>query len=158
MTFLDLGCVSRFDPTQLERLRRLFAAVLERDDDKILEALVAMGMLRGTRGFSATLLTEPLEQSMQGFFGPQPFRHSRELAAEVLGEGLKLRVGTQTLRLIQQVGFPPEYALVSRWGLGLVSVMAHLEATIDHPRLVDHIFGGDPGRPAYGGVAAPVTP
>ncbi|MGH9186507.1 MAG: ABC1 kinase family protein [Acidimicrobiales bacterium] len=141
VTFLDFGCVARFTPSQLERVRGVLLAILANDETAILDALVAMGMLRSRDGFNPETLLEPLRRSLQPVHAPQPFRYSREMMAEVIAESLKLRVGMDELRLMQKFDCPREYVLLGRTSIGLESVLAYLEASLDLPSLFEEVLG-----------------
>ena len=140
VTFLDFGCVVRFTPAQLERVRGLVRALFIDDDDQILDALVTMGMLQDRDGFKPDALLAPMRRSVQALHAPQPFRYSRELLAEIIAESMKLRIGADELRLLRRLDCPKEYVLLGRSSLGLESVLAHLEAAVDFNKVFDDLL------------------
>jgi predicted unusual protein kinase regulating ubiquinone biosynthesis (AarF/ABC1/UbiB family) len=144
VTFLDFGCVSRFSGPQLIRMRRVLSAMIAGEEDAILDSLVAMGLLRSSDGFDTAVLLEPIRRSFQPIQAPQPFKYTRELVAEVIAESLKLRLGADELRVMQRLDCPPEYVLIGRTNVGLESVLAYLEATVDYRNIFDQVFGDDP--------------
>jgi predicted unusual protein kinase regulating ubiquinone biosynthesis (AarF/ABC1/UbiB family) len=143
VTFIDFGCVSRFSSSQLEKMQAVLRAMIAGDDDAILDSLLGMGLLRSGKGFDTEVLFEPIRRSFQPIQSPQPFKYTRELVAEVIAESLKLRVGADELRVIQRLDCPPEYVLIGRVSVGLESVLAYLEATVDYRRVFDDVFGDD---------------
>lgn len=144
VTFIDFGCVSRFSSSQLEKMRAVLRALIGGEEDAILDSLVDMGLLRNGKGFDTAVLFEPIRRSFQPIQSPQPFKYTRELVAEVIAESLKLRLGADELRVIQRLDCPPEYVLIGRVSVGLESVLAYLEATVDYRRVMDGVFGDDP--------------
>ena len=143
VTFLDFGCVSRFDPSTLDHIRTMVIALLADDEEAILEALVAMGILRRSDGFDTDVLLAPLRRSLRPMHEAQPFRYSRAFLEETIAEALKLRVGVDELRLLQRLQVPKEYALLVRATVGTEAVLAHLEAAIDFDALFGELFGSD---------------
>jgi predicted unusual protein kinase regulating ubiquinone biosynthesis (AarF/ABC1/UbiB family) len=143
VTFIDFGCVSTFSSAQLDKMRAVLRAMIAGDEAAILDALVGMGLLRNARGFDTEVLLEPIRRSFQPIQSPQPFKYTRELVAEVIAESLKLRLGADELRVIQRLDCPPEYVLLGRVNVGLESVLAYLEATVDYRRVFDAVFGDD---------------
>jgi predicted unusual protein kinase regulating ubiquinone biosynthesis (AarF/ABC1/UbiB family) len=150
VTFVDFGCVSRFTPVHLARIRKLVVAMIADDEPAILDALVEMGILRRSDGFDTDVLLAPLRRSLRPMHEAQPFRYSREFLEETIAEALKLRVGVDELRLLQRLQVPKEYALLTRATVGVEAVLAHLGAAIDFDVLFGELFGDDfrpPPRP-----------
>lgn len=140
VTFLDFGCVVRYTPEQRERVRRLVAAFASGDDDRILEAIQHMGMLKDRHAFKPEVLLGPMRHALEPFRGPQPYRYSKDMLAEVIGEAMRLRVGVDELRLLRQVDCPPEFLLLGRTGLGMAAVLSHLEASVDFGWVLDDLL------------------
>jgi predicted unusual protein kinase regulating ubiquinone biosynthesis (AarF/ABC1/UbiB family) len=143
VTFLDFGCVSRFAPVQLDRIRTLALALMADDEEAILDAMVAMGLLKRSDGFDTNVLLAPLRRSLQPMHGPQPYRYTKELLEEIIAESLRLRVGVDELRLLQRLDMPKEYPLLARHTIGIEAVLGHLEAAIDFDELFSGLFGDD---------------
>jgi predicted unusual protein kinase regulating ubiquinone biosynthesis (AarF/ABC1/UbiB family) len=144
VTFIDFGACRRFSADELARLRRLTLAALTDDAGAMLDALVAAGLLKGTKGFDPELLLGPIRQTMEPILGPQPFRYSQEFVAEQIGQMLTLRFGRDELRLLRKLGAPPEYALLTRVTLGMSGILSQLESAVDFHALFDDVFAGDP--------------
>lgn len=142
VTFLDFGCVSRFAPGSTEGIRRLVLAFYEDDDDAILDALVALGLLSARDGFTPDVLLRPLRRALYGLQAPQPFRYSRDGLAEIVAEQLKLRVGADELKLLRRLDCPKELVLLGRTTVGLEAILCELEASIDY-REVLALFAGE---------------
>jgi predicted unusual protein kinase regulating ubiquinone biosynthesis (AarF/ABC1/UbiB family) len=158
VTFLDFGCVSRINPVQQARLRKLILAEVADDEDAVLAALVEAGLLRRADGFDTDVLLAPLRRALQPMHAPQPFRYTRELLAETIAESLKLRVGVDELKLLQRLEVPREYALLSRATVGVEAVLCHLEAAIDFDELFEGLFGADYRPPARSAPPDDATP
>ncbi len=146
VTFLDFGCVSRFTAERRQPIRELSLALIADDEERILDALVALGFLRRRDGFDADVLLTPLRRSLQPIHQPQPFRYSREFLEEIISEALRLRVGVDELRLLQRLDVPRDYVLLLRASAGVEAVLSHLEATVDFDRVCTSVFG-DAYRP-----------
>jgi predicted unusual protein kinase regulating ubiquinone biosynthesis (AarF/ABC1/UbiB family) len=147
VTFLDFGCVSRLDDAARGRIRRLAAAMLADDDERVLDALVDAGVLKRSDGFDAEVILAPLRRSLTPMHAPQPFRYSREFLAETIAEDLKLRVGVDELKLLQRLDLPKEYVLLIRATVGVEAVLCHLESSIDFDQIFPVILGDDDTQP-----------
>ena len=141
VTFLDFGCVSRFTPARTEAIGSLSLALVADDEERILDALVALGFLRNRDGFDTDVLLTPLRRSLQPMHQPQPFRYTHEFLEEVIAEALRLRVGVDELRLLQRLDVPRDYVLLLRASAGVEAVLSHLEAAVDFDRVFGSIFG-----------------
>lgn len=142
VTFLDFGCVSRFEPHRTEGIRRLVLAFYEDDDDAILDALVGLGLLSARDGFAPEVLLSPLRRTLHGLRAPQPFRYSRAGLADIVAEQLRLRVGADELRLLRRLDCPKELVLLGRTTVGLEAILCELEAAIDYGQVLALFDGG----------------
>lgn len=150
VTFLDFGCVSRLTEDQRLRMRRLAAALMSGDTDAILDTFVESGFLRSRTGFDAGALLGPLSNWMRGPRGPQPFRYSREMLADIIAESMRLRVGLDELKLLQRLDVPKEHVLLGRMSLGSEAILAHLEATVDFRQIyAQHLAGALDVEPTW---------
>ena len=148
VTFLDFGCVTRLTEEQRQRVRKLGAAMMCRDADAILDTFVEAGYLRSRSGFDPAALLAPLESMMRGPRGPQPFRYSRDMLADIVSDAMRLRVGVDELKLLQRLDVPKENVMLHRMMLGNDAVLAHLEATVDfreiYARHLDGVLDVEP--------------
>ncbi len=136
VSFLDFGCVTRFDPVRRDALREMVVAFFDDEPQAILDALVGAGFLKASDGFAPEALLAPLRRSLQALQAPQPFRYSRTLMADVVADQLKLRVGADELRLLRKIDMPRELVLLGRATVGLEALLCELESSIDHREII----------------------
>jgi predicted unusual protein kinase regulating ubiquinone biosynthesis (AarF/ABC1/UbiB family) len=139
VTFLDFGCVTRFDPDRRDALRRMVVAFFDDEEDAILDALVGAGFLKASDGFAPEALLAPLRRSLLALQAPQPFRYSSSLMAEAMADHLKLRVGADELRLLRKIDVPRELVLLGRATVGLEALLCELESCIDYREIIASI-------------------
>ncbi|HVX18218.1 MAG TPA: AarF/ABC1/UbiB kinase family protein [Acidimicrobiales bacterium] len=144
VSFLDFGCVKEFTPETMDGLYQLAWALRANEQDRILDALVHIGMLRSRDGFDSNVLFDRIGRIWEPIYGPQPFRYSRAWIESQLEELMQLRLGKQELQLMRQTDMPADHVFLTRIVIGLNSVLAQLECTVDWGPLADEIWGEQP--------------
>jgi len=145
VTFLDFGACQRFDASQLARLRGLIDAVVDGRDEAIVDALVALGLVTsdGSKSFDPTLITRPVRLAVEpAMHDEQPFRFTRSFVADQVGQAVRLRFGTDELRLLQQLDVPVELPMVLRITLGTAGILSQLDTAVDFRAVIDEALAG----------------
>lgn len=145
VTFVDFGACQRFDASQLDRLRGLIYAAVDGSDEAIVDALVALGLVtsQGSTTFDPTLITRPVRLAVEpALHEDQPFRFTRRFVADQVGQAVRLRFGTDELRLLQQLDVPVELPMVLRITLGTAGILSQLDTAVDFRAVIDEALAG----------------
>ncbi len=146
VTFLDFGCVKRFDAERVRLMRALADAARTGDDDTILQAVLDAGLLRGLRGVDRSLVLDWYKRAYEPRTAPQPFTYTRAWAASQVNDLLEVKLGS--LGTARQLDLPADMVFLGRITAGLNSVLAGLEATVDWDELDPLVFGEQAGEGA----------
>ncbi len=138
VTFLDFGCVKRWDASWVEAWDRLFQAVIVGERDEIVAATVGTGMLKDASGIDVDELVAMARRTYWPRLAPQPFTYTKEWAASLVSDLMDLRLGDRAMN--RAVNLPKDTVFLLRINAGLVSVLAGLGATIDWDRLGPEIW------------------
>lgn len=140
VTFLDFGACQRFDASQLHRLAGLIDAVVVGSDEAIVDALVDFGLVTspGSTTFDHTLITRPVRLAVEpAMHEDQPFRFAPTFVADQVGQAVRLRFGSDELRLLQQLDVPIELPMVLRITLGTAGLLSRLDTAVDFRAVID---------------------
>jgi predicted unusual protein kinase regulating ubiquinone biosynthesis (AarF/ABC1/UbiB family) len=135
VTFLDFGCVKRFDEETHARLRGMALAVRSGDPDRLLEAFMAMGSLKSREGFDEEVLVDYIRRGYEPLLAPQPFTYTSEWAEAAMADLVEIKFGKKEREIVRQLDLPPDHVFLLRITAGLNSVLASLGATVDWDEL-----------------------
>ncbi len=152
LTFLDFGCVKRFEGPFLSELRRLNRSIIERDEAGFEAALRATGIVLPGRPYD--------REASWAFFD----YHARPFAKDevfTFTEGYLLEAG-QTMRLdsIKRFNLPPDLVLFNRITFGLNAIFQRLGASENfHRHYRRYIYADENAPPSLAsvGVALPAA-
>jgi predicted unusual protein kinase regulating ubiquinone biosynthesis (AarF/ABC1/UbiB family) len=145
VTFLDFGACQRFDASQLGRFAGLIDAVVVDSDEAIVNALVDFGLVTspGSTTFDHSLITRPVRLAVEpAMHEDQPFRFTRNFVADQVGQAVRLRFGTDELRLLQQLDVPVELPMVLRITLGTAGILSQLDTAVDFRAVIEEALAG----------------
>ena len=129
VTFLDFGCVKYFPPERVALLTDVIKAVVSNDRAALRQAFVAQGAFDDTTGPSADEIAEWYAGPLLFFHDPQPVTLSTERLAEAIRTQYSPFGSSGTV--VRRLRTPGDLVFLSRIDLGLISLMAELEATND---------------------------
>jgi len=128
VTFLDFGCVRRFDAGFIESWKRFARGVLDGDRERFPERLRALGLVGREKGFDFDHQWEVTRYLYQPFTQENPwFTFTDDYVRE--SYGLMIFENPNQRR----TACPPEWLLLNRLQWGLNAVLAKLEATAPWP-------------------------
>lgn len=127
ITFLDFGCVKRFDGPFLADLRALNRAIVERDDDAFEVALRATGIILEGRPFDPEASWEFFDYHARPFARDEVFTFTTEYLREA---GHTMRVQS-----LKRFNLPPDLILFNRITFGLNAIFERLGASENFHRL-----------------------
>jgi predicted unusual protein kinase regulating ubiquinone biosynthesis (AarF/ABC1/UbiB family) len=127
VSFVDFGCVKRFNRDQVEFMKLLVSSAIRGDADGMWRAANSVGLFRPSDNVSKQDLLDWYYDSFEMCRDPQPFTMSPEFVARciereyaVMGPGGKM---------IRRMNSPPDLIFLSRIEMGLMSVIGELRST-----------------------------
>ena len=122
VTFLDFGCIRRFDPAMITRWKRLARALLDGDRAGFREHFRALGFVGKEKGFDWEFQWDAMRLVYRPFLEPG-FRFDDEFVGKTYGA--LMFDNPNRFRL----AMPPEWLFLNRLQWGLNAVLAQLHAT-----------------------------
>jgi predicted unusual protein kinase regulating ubiquinone biosynthesis (AarF/ABC1/UbiB family) len=123
VTFLDFGCVRRFEPKMIEAWKRVARSVVANDRAEFLRAFPELGFVGSPKKFDWDHQWGMMRYLYRPFLAREPFTYTHEYVKESYGMLLFDNPNRSTQRM------PPEWLFLNRLQWGLNSVLAHLSAT-----------------------------
>lgn len=124
VTFLDFGCVRRFDPDFIARWKAFARCVIDDDRPRFPERFRALGLVGRERGFDYDHQWEVTQHLYLPFKQRDPFfTYSDAYVRESYGILMFDNVNQM------KIAMPPEWLLLNRLQWGLNAVLAKLSAT-----------------------------
>ncbi len=144
ITFLDFGLVKRWSAGEWERLSPCLDAILARDPEWCVRAMVEVGFLRPDHGLDPQLVFEYVSAPYVPYL-QDTFTFTRQFTAEALGKVANIE-GPHA-EIIRALNMPASFVILDRVGVGCQraarqargdrSVARHVwrsTATVVHPR------------------------
>jgi predicted unusual protein kinase regulating ubiquinone biosynthesis (AarF/ABC1/UbiB family) len=122
VTFLDFGCVRRFEPAMIETWRRMALSIIEGDRERWATEFRALGFVGKEKGFDWDYQWDAMRFLYRPFL-ERGFRFERAFVAKSFG--VLMFDNPNRLRL----DMPPAWLFLNRLQWGLNAVLAQLEAT-----------------------------
>lgn len=143
LVMLDYGCVRRFEPDWLARMKGLLAAVMrDADGETIHEACVKLGIVHPTKRYDRREVREFLDY----MYAPGLREGRHRITPAYAAEAIK-RIGNP--KNARSMRLPGEMLFLTRVNIGLMSIFADLGAAIDWRGLTLDLLAKDlPPRPA----------
>src|SRR5262249_38626895 len=122
VTFLDFGCVRRFDPPMIETWRRMALGILDGDRLAFQTGFRALGFVGKERGFDWAYQWEAMRYLYRPYLEAD-FRYTGEFVAKSFG--ILMFDNPNRLKL----AMPPEWLFLNRLQWGVNAVLAQLGVT-----------------------------
>jgi predicted unusual protein kinase regulating ubiquinone biosynthesis (AarF/ABC1/UbiB family) len=151
VTFLDFGLVKRWAPGELEGLSPILDAILARDADGTVRALVRSGFLPASSGLSAARVYEYCTGPYLPFQVDE-FTYSSEFVGQTLQRMLDLQ--GEYSDVIRLLNMPPSYVILDRVVWGMSALFGRMRATGRWGGLLDEYLHGAPPTTALGRAEA----
>jgi predicted unusual protein kinase regulating ubiquinone biosynthesis (AarF/ABC1/UbiB family) len=142
VTFLDFGCVRRFEPEMIVRWRAMARAILDGDRAGFVDGFRALGFVGKAKGFDWDYQWSAMRELYRPYLAPA-FRYEPELVRNSFG--ILMFDNPNRFRL----AMPPEWLFLNRLQWGLNAVLAQLRATGPWRAILDDILAM-PVEPAPG--------
>jgi predicted unusual protein kinase regulating ubiquinone biosynthesis (AarF/ABC1/UbiB family) len=143
VSFLDFGCVKRLEPEEVESLDTIIRECLRGDVEETWRLSVEGGFFAPSGSLTPeevfSYWREPLEQ----YWGEQPYTITPEYVARVIET--RYSPTGPSANAFHHLSIPPTYAIMSRLDMGVLSLIAELQASIPWATLAAEYFeGADP--------------
>jgi predicted unusual protein kinase regulating ubiquinone biosynthesis (AarF/ABC1/UbiB family) len=145
VTFLDFGCVKRFEREQVEMMNTIARACLRDDVLGTWRASVEAGFWRSSDPVSAGEVFAYWREPWEMWWAEQPFTVTPEYVARWIKR--KFSPTGPSANAFRHITAPPDYTIMGRIEMGAMSVIAELRAGNHWGAIVAEFFEG----------AAPVT-
>jgi predicted unusual protein kinase regulating ubiquinone biosynthesis (AarF/ABC1/UbiB family) len=139
VTFLDFGCIRRFDPQMIATWKRLAAAVLAGDRAGFAERFRELGFVGKEKGFDWDYQWDAMRFMYSPYLEPG-FR----FAPEFVGKTFGVLMFDNPNRF--RIAMPPEWLFLNRLQWGLFAVLAQLRASAPWRDILETL------------IAAPIVP
>lgn len=126
VTFLDFGCVRRFDRSQVGHMTEMVSAIGHRDPARLRRAMVDMGAVDPASGPSGEELLAWCGASFQLILAEQPFRVSPEFVAQAIEQ--EYSPFGESGRVLRSLQLPAYLTFLSRIDTGVMAILAELGA------------------------------
>jgi predicted unusual protein kinase regulating ubiquinone biosynthesis (AarF/ABC1/UbiB family) len=140
VTFLDFGCVRRFDRAMIETWRQLARSILDGNRDGFAAGFRALGFVGKEKGFDWDYQWNAMRFLYTPFL-ERRFRYNPGFVAKSFG--VLMFDNPNRLRL----AMPPEWLFLNRLQWGLNAVLAQLGAASDWRAIIDEVLAS-PIEPA----------
>ncbi len=146
VSFLDFGCVKRFRPGQVESLNTVMRECLRGDVDETWRVSVEGGFFEPSGSLTPKEVFEYWREPVGMYWGEQPFTVTPEYVAALI-ESRYSSTGPRA-NAFRHLSSPPEYTIMSRIDIGVMSLISKLRGTNDWAAIAAEYFeGADPVTP-----------
>jgi len=129
VTFLDFGCVRRFDGSMIEEWKSTALAILEGNRKRYEEGFIQMGLVPRPDKFDWDHQWKVMQYIYRPYMSSEPFTFT----PEYVEQSYDLLIFDNPNR--NRSGMPPSWLFLNRLQWGLNAVLGHLRATADWPTL-----------------------
>ena len=122
VTFLDFGCVKRFEPDFVLLWKKMARSILENDLAGFRDANLEAGIVRRARRFDWEYQLRSMRFLYEPMLGPQPFTFTEDYVSQT--QRVLLAENPNKMRM----DMPRDWLFVNRLQWGLYSILASLQA------------------------------
>lgn len=161
VTFVDFGCVKRFEHWQVVQMQRIVSAVVKQDAETLRATFIEVGIFDPVDAPPAAEILEWYSKGLEMLLEPQPFTVTPELAASTVQH--EFSPTGPSSKVVRAINSPADYVFLSRIDMGLLSVWAELRVTADWRAIQAELDDGAPPSTPMGEAdlafwGAPCTP
>lgn len=143
VSFLDFGCVKRFEPEQIEALDTIMRECLRGDIEETWRLSVEGGFFAPSGSLTREEVFDYWREPLELYWGEQPFTITPEYVARLID--IRYSPTGPSANAFRHLSTPPTYAILGRLDVGVMSLIAELRATMPWATLAAEYFeGADP--------------
>jgi predicted unusual protein kinase regulating ubiquinone biosynthesis (AarF/ABC1/UbiB family) len=125
VTFLDFGCVKRFERTQVDLMQDIVRAVVREDGPRLRRLFLDAGMFDDAHAPDAAACLAWYAEPFRLITGPQPFRITADHVGQVIAH--EFSPTGPASDVVRRMRAPGDFIFMGRVDLGLMSVLGELE-------------------------------
>jgi predicted unusual protein kinase regulating ubiquinone biosynthesis (AarF/ABC1/UbiB family) len=146
VSFLDFGCVKRFEPEQIESLDIIMRECLRGDVEETWRLSIEGGFFAPSGSLTREEVFGYWREPLEMYWGEQPFTITPEYVARLIET--RYSPTGPSANVFHHLSTPPTYAIMSRLDIGVMSLIGELRATIPWATLgAEYFEGADPVTP-----------
>jgi predicted unusual protein kinase regulating ubiquinone biosynthesis (AarF/ABC1/UbiB family) len=146
VSFLDFGCVKRFDREQIESLNLVMRECLRGDVDKTWRVSVEGGFFAPSGSLTPQEVLAYWREPIEMYWGEQPFTVTPEYVAKLIE--LRYSPTGPSANAFRHLATPATYTIMSRIDIGVMSLISELRATNYWDTIgAEYFEGADPATP-----------
>jgi predicted unusual protein kinase regulating ubiquinone biosynthesis (AarF/ABC1/UbiB family) len=146
VSFLDFGCVKRFDPEQIESLNICMRECLRGDVEETWRVSVEGGFFAPSGSLTPQEVFAYWREPIEMYWGEQPFTITPEYVAKLIE--LRYSPTGPSANAFRHMAPPATYTIMSRIDIGVMSLIAELRASNEWEAIAAEYFeGADPVTP-----------
>ncbi len=143
VSFLDFGCVKRFDREQVETLNVVMRECLRGDVDETWRVSVEAGFFAPSGTLTPQEVFAYWREPIEMYWGEQPFTVTPEYVARLIE--LRYSPTGPSANAFRHLATPVTYTIMSRIDIGVMSLISELRATNQWETIAAEYFeGADP--------------
>jgi predicted unusual protein kinase regulating ubiquinone biosynthesis (AarF/ABC1/UbiB family) len=146
VSFLDFGCVKRFDREQIESLTLVMRECLRGDVDETWRVSVEGGFFAPSGSLTPQEVFAYWREPIEMYWGEQPFTITPEYVAKLIE--LRYSPTGPSANAFHHLATPATYTIMTRIDIGVMSLISELRATNYWETIAAEYFeGADPTTP-----------
>ena len=139
VTFLDFGCVKRFNPATQRGFFDFHAAAMDNDAERLLGVWIEHGFAHAESPPPADKVLAWCRQNFAAYVQPQPFTFTPQFVSELLGH-----MSRMDKDVMRHATVPRDFVFTNRIFVGLYSILGALRATADWTAIFNEDLTGQP--------------
>ena len=140
VSFLDFGCIKRFDAEQIESLNVCMRECLRGDVDETWRVSVEGGFFAPSGSLTPQEVFAYWREPIEMYWGAQPFTITPEYVAKLIE--LRYSPTGPSANAFRHMATPATYTIMSRIDIGVMSLIAELRATNQWETIAAEYFEG----------------
>jgi len=126
VSFLDFGCVKRFDPEQVESLNMVMRECLRGDVARTWQVSVERGFFAPSGSLTPKEVFAYWRDPVEMYWGEQPFTITPQYADRLVQ--LRYSANGPSANAFRHLATPATYTIMSRLEIGVISILSQLRA------------------------------
>jgi hypothetical protein len=123
VSFLDFGCVKRFDSEEVESLNLIMRECLRGDVEQTWKVSIEQGFFEPSGSLTPGEVFAYWREPIEMYWGEQPFTLTPEYVAKLIE--LRYSATGPSGNAFRHIATPATYTIMSRIDIGVMSVLAH---------------------------------
>lgn len=140
VTFLDFGCVKRFEPEEAESMNLVLREVLRGDIEETWRLSIELGFFDPSGSLTPEEVFGYWREPAELYWGEQPFTVTPEYVAKLIET--RYLPTDPSANAFHHITMPPTYTVLSRLEIGAMSLISELRCAVPWGTVVAEVFEG----------------